>query len=65
MSIAVMTENERLAFDSALHQWRRSLKRPDLGEEDRVKGALLAYQRQIIACTMVDEKRAEIEEESP
>jgi hypothetical protein len=49
-----MSETERLAFDRAMDQWRRSLKRPDLAEEDRVKGALLAYQRQIIACEMLE-----------
>ncbi len=32
-----------------MQQWRASLKRPDLTEEDRVKGALEAYCRQAFA----------------
>lgn len=44
---------EELAFQRALDQWRASLKRTDLKEEDRVKGALLAYQRQVLACDML------------
>ena len=37
---------EKLSTDAAMSQWQSSLKRPDLSEEDRVKGAILAYQRQ-------------------
>jgi hypothetical protein len=37
-----MDADERLCFDAALDQWQQSLKRPDLKEQDRVKGAILA-----------------------
>lgn len=47
-----MTADERLCFDRALAQWKASLKRPDMSEEDRVKGALLAYQRQAFALQL-------------
>lgn len=47
-----MTKVERLAFDRAMEAWAQSLKRKDLSENDRVRGALLAYQRQVIACEM-------------
>lgn len=47
-----MTDDERLCFDSGMEQWRRSLKRPDMSEEDRIKGALLAYQRLALALAL-------------
>lgn len=40
------TEHEMLCEQRAMDQWRASLKRPDLTEEDRVRGAVQAYQRQ-------------------
>jgi hypothetical protein len=43
--------DERICFDRAMEQWRASLKRPDLDEEARVKGALAAYQRQAFALS--------------
>jgi hypothetical protein len=33
-------DNEKLCIDAAMHQWERSLKRPDLREKDRVRGAI-------------------------
>lgn len=50
-----MTEAERISFERALEQWRRSLKRPDLTEKERVIGALLAYQRQAFAISSAPE----------
>ncbi|WP_157970114.1 hypothetical protein [Pelagibacterium sediminicola] len=44
--LVTMREDERVCFDRAMDQWLASTKRPDLSEQDRVKGALLAYQRQ-------------------
>jgi len=40
------TEGEKICELRAMDQWERSLKRPDLSEKDRVKGAIEAYQRQ-------------------
>lgn len=48
-----MNAVERLAFDRGMLQWCASLKRPDLSEEDRVRGALLAYQRQALAASLL------------
>lgn len=48
-----MTADEQLCFDAALAQWDMSRKRQDMREIDRVKGALLAYQRQALALQMV------------
>jgi hypothetical protein len=50
-------DNEKLCIDAAMHQWERSLKRPDLREKDRVRGAIDAFIRQAIALQMVEEKR--------
>lgn len=36
---------ERVCTQVGLDAWRQSLKRPDMGEEDRIKGALMAYKR--------------------
>lgn len=44
--LVTMREDERVCFDRAMDQWLASIKRLDLSEKDRVKGALLAYQRQ-------------------
>jgi hypothetical protein len=38
----------------AMAQWEASLKRPDLSEKDRIRGALEAYNRQWIALELVD-----------
>jgi hypothetical protein len=43
------TDDDRRCFDRGMEQWRASLKRPDMTEEDRVKGALDAYCRQAFA----------------
>lgn len=40
------TEEEKICEERAMDQWERSLKRPDLSEKDRVRGAIEAYQRQ-------------------
>jgi hypothetical protein len=45
-------ENERLCDATAMRQWEASLKRPDLAEKDRVRGALEAFKRQSIALQM-------------
>lgn len=37
---------EQTCEDRAISQWEASLKRPDLTEYDRVRGAIEAYQRQ-------------------
>jgi hypothetical protein len=55
--IYAMDADERLCFDAALDQWNRSLKRPDLQEVDRVKGALLAYMRQAFALRLIAEHK--------
>ncbi len=46
------TDDERRCFDRGMEQWRASLKRPDMTEEDRVKGALEAYCRQASALAL-------------
>jgi hypothetical protein len=43
---------ERVSTDAAMSQWERSLKRPDLTEKDRVRGAIEAYKRQSFAFSM-------------
>lgn len=53
-----MTTEERTCFEAGIRQWERSLKRPDLREQDRVVGALLAYQRQAFAFTVIPEGTA-------
>lgn len=47
--LLTMTDDEFCCFCRAMEQWRNSLTRTDLCEEDRIKGALLAYQRQAFA----------------
>ncbi len=47
--LVAMTDEERICFDRGMIQWRNSLCRQDMNEEDRVKGALLTYQRQAFA----------------
>jgi hypothetical protein len=56
-----MTSHERICFDAGMSQWQRSKARPDMSEEDRVKGALLAYQRQAFAFEMLASKRGHLE----
>lgn len=51
-AINVMTREEDICFNAALEQWKASLRRPDLSEEDRVRGALLTYQRQAFVFTI-------------
>lgn len=36
-------------MDRAMQQWEASLKRPDLSERDRVRGAIDAFSRQMLA----------------
>lgn len=43
---------ERVCTDRAMAQWKQSLKRPDLDEEARVRGAVDAYKRQAFAFTI-------------
>ena len=50
--VFAMAPDEELCFARAMEQWTASLKRPDLTDEDRVKGALLAYQRQAFALVL-------------
>lgn len=40
---------EKVSTEAAMSQWERSLKRPDLCEKDRVRGAIEAYKRQAFA----------------
>ncbi len=40
---------EAICTDAAMSQWERSLKRPDMQEKDRVRGAVEAYKRQALA----------------
>lgn len=46
------TNAERICFGRGMQQWRASLNRPDLSEEDRVKGALEAYCRMAFALSI-------------
>ena len=57
-----MTPDERLCFDRAMLQWHSSLKRPDMSEKDRVKGALLAYQRQWLVLEVTAGYKRKIED---
>jgi len=50
-------EDEKLCYDGAMAVWYQSLKRSDLTEEDRVKGALLAYQRHWFAIVELRKKK--------
>lgn len=43
---------EAICAEAAMSQWERSLKRPDLSEKDRVRGAIEAYKRQAFAFTV-------------
>ncbi|MDW9481711.1 hypothetical protein GOB57_23980 [Sinorhizobium meliloti] len=43
---------ERVCTDRAMSQWRQSLKRSDLNEEARVRGAIEAYKRQAFAFSI-------------
>lgn len=45
-AINFKTLEEKTCELRAMDQWKASLKRPDLSEEDRVRGAIEAYQRQ-------------------
>jgi hypothetical protein len=47
-----MTADERTCLDHAMEHWKASTNRPDLVEADRVKGALLAYQRMAVALAL-------------
>ena len=53
------TPDERLCFERGMQQWRASLKRPDMTEEDRVKGALEAYCRQAFALPSLPTQESE------
>lgn len=46
-------DDERLCHERGMEQWRASLKRPDLREEDRVRGALQAFARQHLAIEVL------------
>lgn len=48
---------ERVSTEAAMSQWERSLKRPDLSEKDRVRGAIEAYKRQAFAFAMLSPTR--------
>ena len=48
-----MNAVEKLCFDRAMDAWQQSRGRADLTEEDRVKGALLAYMRQAEAVDVM------------
>lgn len=49
-----LDDDEKLAYHSAMDQWERSLKRKDLSEKDRVRGALFAFSRQMLACKLIE-----------
>lgn len=51
-------EDDDIAFGRALESWRTSLNRPDMGEEDRVRGAILAYRMQMNATRLWNEAKA-------
>jgi len=52
---ATYEEQERICTATAISQWERSLKRPDLSERDRIRGAIEAYKRQAFAfCMLAD-----------
>jgi len=51
--IKLVASSEKDCFEAGMNRWKRSLKRTDLSEEDRVKGALQAYQRQAYAIAIV------------
>ncbi|AXV15076.1 hypothetical protein CYG48_04805 [Neorhizobium sp. SOG26] len=44
---------EAICTEAAMSQWERSLKRPDLSEKDRVRGAIEVYKRQAFAFTIM------------
>lgn len=46
-------ESERICDETAMRQWEASLKRPDLAEKDRVRGAIEAFKRQAIALSVL------------
>lgn len=48
---------ERVSTEAAMSQWERSIKRPDLSEKDRVRGAIEAYKRQAFAFAMLSPTR--------
>lgn len=48
---AAYTPEEILCIERAMQQWEASLKRPDLSERDRVRGAIEAYTRQAFALS--------------
>ncbi|MDG4675818.1 hypothetical protein P9A16_32470 [Shinella sp. 838] len=51
---------EKVSTEAAMSQWERSLKRPDLSEKDRVRGAIEAYKRQAFAFTLSSLRPAEV-----
>jgi len=51
--VAEYERREQVCKETAMSQWERSLKRPDLTEKDRVIGAVEAYKRQAFAFTML------------
>ena len=50
-------EDIKRATESALAFWR-SCRRPDLGEEDMVRGALVKYQMSLDAATLSRQKNS-------
>lgn len=53
-AINFKTIEEKTCEQRAMEQWRASLKRPDLTEEDRVRGAIAAYQRQAFVFSVMN-----------
>lgn len=49
MTLSEFHEMERACKETSLIQWEKSLKRIDLEEKDRVRGAMEAYGRQAFA----------------
>lgn len=47
--VAEYERREQVCKETAMSQWERSLKRPDLSEKDRMIGAIEAYKRQAFA----------------
>ncbi len=56
-------ENEKLCDATAMRQWEASLKRPDLAEKDRVRGALEAFKRQAVALAAEEDLAASVTED--
>jgi len=57
--------DERLCIDRAMQHWEASMKRPDLSERDRVRGAIEAFSRQMLANELLALRSATPEPTGP